>query len=84
MEDAQLCQTEFRIEICKIEMKFCRFSEILVPFQRPLLGPPRIRAAQIKSAQIRADKVYLNYQIKNSIYLFYYLLFWPKAKKAIQ
>ncbi len=58
MEDAQLCQTEFMIEICEIEMKFCRFSEILIPIQRPLLGLPRIRAAQINSNQSRVDKVF--------------------------
>ena len=42
-------------------MNFCRFFEILVFFQRPLLllGPPRIRAAQIKSDQIRADSLLL-------------------------
>jgi len=57
---------EFGIKICKIAMKFCRFSEILVPFQRPLLGPPRIRAAQIKSAQIRADKVLQDHSTYNA------------------
>ena len=38
----------------------CQLSEIQVSFQRPLIGPPIIRAAQIKSVQIRADKVQLH------------------------
>ena len=42
---------EFMIEICKIAMKFCRFFQIPL-FQLPLLGPPRIRATRMKSAQI--------------------------------
>ncbi len=37
----------------------CQLSEIHVSFQQPLIGPPTIRATQIKSAQIRADKVVL-------------------------
>ncbi len=46
----------------------CQLSEIQVYFQRPLIGPPIIRAAQIKSAQIRADKVVLIYELTGSYF----------------
>ena len=49
----------------------CQLSDIQVYFQRPLIGPPIIRAAQIKSAQIRADNLrYFYLHINPQYYVF--------------